>query len=160
MSEPSNNRKLGLAWIGLCVATAVHVSDEALTGFLSVYNPTVTTMRERWGWFPMPTFGFRAWLLGLMGGIIIALMLSGFVFRGARWIRPLAWFLSAVMILNAGGHTLATIFGRTVDSVHFPRPAPGFYSSPLLVIAGIYLIVQLRRTRNKESGQDEIGAHA
>jgi hypothetical protein len=146
MFKPSRYRKLGMAWVGLCLAVAAHVTDEALTGFLSVYNPSVTAMRARWGWFPMPTFGFREWLLGLMGGIMVALLLSPLAFRGSRIIRPLAWILSVIMILNAGGHTLATILGRTVGSVQFARPAPGFYSSPLLLIASIYLIVQLRKT--------------
>jgi hypothetical protein len=130
------------------VAAAVHVTDEALTGFLSVYNPTVIALRERWGWFPMPTFGYREWLLGLMGGIVVALLLSPLVYRGSRFMRPIAWALSVIMLLNAGGHTLATILGQTVDSVRFARPAPGFYSSPLLLVASIYLIVQLRRSRS------------
>jgi hypothetical protein len=146
MPDPSPYKKLGIAWICLCLATAVHVMDEAVTGFLAVYNPTVEAMRARWGWFPMPRFGYREWLLGLMGGIIVALLLSPFMFRGLRFMRAIAWFLSVIMILNAGGHTLATILGRTVASVRFPRPAPGFYSSPLLLVAAIYLVVQLRRT--------------
>jgi hypothetical protein len=146
MFEPSRYRKLGIAWLGLCLAVAVHITDEALTGFLSIYNPSVQALRERWGWFPMPTFGFREWLFGLMGGIILALLLTPLAFRGSRVIRPIAWVLSIIMILNAGGHMLATILGRTVESVRFPRPAPGFYSSPLLLIAAIYLIMQLRRT--------------
>jgi hypothetical protein len=146
MYKPSPYRKLGLAWICLCLATAIHVTDEALTGFLAVYNPTVTAMRERWGWFPMPTFAHREWLLGLVGGIVFALLLTPLAYRGSRIIRPIAWVLSVIMILNAGGHMLATIFGRTVESVRLARPAPGFYSSPLLVSAAIYLIVQLRRT--------------
>jgi hypothetical protein len=36
--------------------------------------------------------------------------------------------------------------------VPLPRPAPGFYSSPLLLIAGIYLLLQLRRTRHLRAG--------
>lgn len=160
MSDPSPYRKLGFAWVGLCLATAIHVSDEALTGFLSIYNPTVSIMRERWGWFPMPTFGYREWLLGLMGGILVALLLSPFMFRGSRFMRPIAWFLSLVMILNAGGHTLATILGRTVASIHFSRPAPGFYSSPLLLVAAIYLISQLRRTARVSSAQERRSASA
>ncbi len=151
MYKPSPYSKLGLAWICLCLATAIHVMDEALTGFLAIYNPTVIAMRARWGWFPMPTFAYREWLLGLMGGIVVALLLSPLAYRGSRSIRPIAWSLSVIMILNAGGHTLATIFGRTVESVRFSRPAPGFYSSPLLVGAAIYLIVQLRRTARLRS---------
>jgi hypothetical protein len=48
----------GRAWFLLTAALALHVLDEATTGFLHLYNPTVTAMRARWGWFPMPTFEF------------------------------------------------------------------------------------------------------
>ena len=57
----------GRAWILLCLALALHVFDEARTGFLDVYNPTVLAMRERLGWWPMPTFSFGVWLAGLIG---------------------------------------------------------------------------------------------
>lgn len=160
MYKPSAYRKLGTAWICLCLATAIHVADEALTGFLGVYNPTVSAMRERWGWFPMPSFAYRKWLLELMGGIVVALLLTPLAYRGSRIIRPIAWALSVTMILNAGGHTLATILGHTVESVRFPRPAPGFYSSPLLLIAAIYLIIQLRRTGKARSEKGARSAYA
>jgi hypothetical protein len=35
------------AWMALCVVLAIHVADEALTGFLEWYNPTVRAMREK-----------------------------------------------------------------------------------------------------------------
>jgi hypothetical protein len=146
MSGPSGNRELGIAWIGLCCAIAVHVCDEALTHFLAVYNPSVIEMHRRWGWFPLPVFEFRQWLEGLMVGVVVGLLLSPLFFRGVRGVRPIAWLLSVLMIANAAGHTLVTILGQTVASVHVTRPAPGFYSSPLLLIASIYLILQLRKT--------------
>ena len=49
----------GNAWLALCVAFALHIVDEGATGFLAVYNPTVTILRERWSWFPMPALEFR-----------------------------------------------------------------------------------------------------
>lgn len=140
-------RSLGFAWVLLALALAVHVADEASTGFLAVYNPTVLALKSRLGFWPMPTFGFREWLAGLVLGIALLLALSPFAFRGARWIRPLFYLLVALMFLNGMGHTLATVFGRTVATVHFPRPAPGFYSSPLLFAASIYGFIRLRRTR-------------
>lgn len=134
-------------WLAMTVAFALHVIDEALTGFLKIYNPTVTAMRARWGWFPMPTFQFREWLIGLIAGVILCFTLTPFAARGARWLRPLAWFYAVLMFYNGLGHTLFTILGHTVASVTFSRPAPGFYSSPFLFIGSVWLIRELWRTR-------------
>lgn len=142
---------LGLAWLVLTFALAIHVLDEAVTGFLAVYNPTVLAVRARYFWFPMPTFSFRVWLTGLICGVLIMLALSPLFFRGVRWLRSLGYFMAMVNILNAFGHITATILGRTVASVHFPRPAPGFYSSPFLLIASLCLLLTLRRSRSQSA---------
>ena len=139
--------RLGVAWVMMWIALAIHVTDEALTGFLAVYNPTVIAMRDKLGFWPIPTFGFREWLTDLSAGILLLALLPPFAFRNARWIRPLFYFVAIVTgIFNALGHTLGTVLGHTVSTVRFPRPAPGFYSSPLLVIISIYALLQLRRT--------------
>ena len=141
----------GLAWILLCLAFCSHVADEALTGFLNVYNPTVIAMRARLAWFPMPTFEYRQWLVGLIVANVILLALTPFAYRNARGLRPLAYFFAGVMLLNGMGHTVFTVLGRTVASVQFPRPAPGFYSSPFLLITSIYLFARLRNSRTAET---------
>ncbi len=146
-STDSNN--FGAAWILLCLAFCSHVADEALTNFLGVYNPTVVAMRARFSWFPMPTFEYREWLIGLVLANLILLALSPLAFRNARGLRPLAYFFAGVMLLNGMGHTLFTVLGRTVASVQFARPAPGFYSSPFLLAASTYLFLRLRATRSK-----------
>src|ERR1700730_3671732 len=143
----SAHDNFGLAWVLLCLAFCAHVADEALTGFLGVYNPTVTAMRASLSWFPMPTFEYREWLIGLILANVVLLALTPFAFRNARGLRPLAYFFAAIMLLNGMGHTLFTVLGRTVASVQFPRPAPGFYSSPFLLITSIYLFLRLRATR-------------
>jgi len=150
-SSPQN-RSLGRAWILLCLALALHVFDEATTGFLRVYNPTVTALRARFGWWPMPTFEFGDWLAGLIVTCVVLLALTGFMARGAKGTRVLAYFFAIIMLLNAAGHTLATVFGQTVASVTFPRPAPGFWSSPFLAAAAIYLLIVLQRPVQKTSG--------
>ena len=149
-SEQPNN--FGLAWFLLCLGFCAHVADEALTGFLDVYNPTVTAMRATLAWFPMPTFAFRDWLFGLIVANVILLALTPFAFRNARALRPLAYFYAGIMFLNGMGHTIFTVLGRTVPSVHFSRPAPGFYSSPFLLITSIYLIMRLRASRGTAAG--------
>lgn len=140
--------RLGWAWLALCCALALHVTDEALTGFLSVYNPTVLALRARLGWWPMPTFQFREWLVGLIVFVCVIFLLAPLFFRGGgRPIRPLAWVFAVLMIGNGIGHTLGTIAGRSVASVHFPRPMPGFYSSPFLIAASVWVLVELGRTK-------------
>ena len=145
MEADQSKNSFGAGWVLLCLALAAHVTDEALTGFLDVYNPTVSALRARYSWFPMPTFSFREWLTGLVCLIVILLLLTPFAMRGSRWMRPIAYFLAVIMILNGLGHTLGTVFGRTVSAVHFARPMPGFWSSPLLLAAGFYLLYQLGR---------------
>jgi hypothetical protein len=145
--------RLGVAWVMLWMALAIHVTDEALTGFLGVYNPTVLALRGRFGFWPMPTFEFREWLAGLTFGVVVLAALSPSAFRNASWLRPLFYICAIVAgVMNALGHTIATILGHTVNSVEFSRPAPGFYSSPLLLIVSIYAIAQLRHTRQLRRG--------
>lgn len=143
--------RLGIAWLGFCVALALHVTDEALSGFLSVYNPTILAFRPPGWWFP-PTFEFRVWLTGLVLGIALLLALSPLYFRGVRRARPIAYFLAVMVgILNALGHITGTILGHTATSVRFPRPMPGFYSSPFLLAASLYLIFALVSATPKRS---------
>jgi hypothetical protein len=151
MPAVSSERNFGLPWLLLCLALAAHVADEALTGFLPVYNATVRAMRAEYSWYPMPTFVFREWLFGLIVVVAILLLLTPFAYRNSRWLRPFAYLFAVVMFLNGMGHTLATIFGRTASSVPIPRPAPGFYSSPFLLIASVYLCLRLGRSFTNRS---------
>ena len=134
-------RGLTRAWILLCFALAIHVADEAITGFLSVYNPTVLALREKLAWLPMPTFTFGVWLAGLILVCLALLALSLWVVRGSRGARVAAYVFGAVMLLNGVAHVAATIRGATVASVRFAGPMPGFYSSLILIPASLYLIV-------------------
>ncbi len=138
-------RRLGLAWVLLCLVLAVHVADEALNGFLAIYNPTAEEIGRRVGLRP-PVFGFTEWLVGLIAAVVVLLALSPFAFQNRRWWRPLAYFFAAIMFSNGVGHTAGSILGHTFPDIRFPRPMPGFYSSPLLFAGSVWLFVCLRRT--------------
>ncbi len=131
------NRRLGAAWLTLCLALGVHVADEALTDFLSVYNPTVRAIREAVPWLPLPIFSFEVWISGLIAAVIALLALSPLAFRDSARLRPLAYALGVLMTLNALAHA--------VGSILLSRPMPGVYSSPLLLAAALFLLVALRR---------------
>lgn len=136
MRGPESSRRFGVAWLVLCFALAAHVVDEATTGFLAIYNPTVEAIRSSIPWVPLPTFTFRVWLGLLILAVVLLSGLSVFAFRGAAWLRPLAYVFAMVMLLNAAGHTAGTIY--------LGRAMPGVYSSPLLVLAAIWLWVATR----------------
>ena len=157
-SEPGGQRNFGMAWFLLCLAFCAHVADEALTGFLPIYNATVLAMRSQYKWYPMPTFEYRDWLTALIVANIVLLLLTPFAFRNAWWLRPLAYFYAIVHLLNGMGHALATVFGRTASSIHISRPAPGFYSSPLLLAGSIYLFMRLRASAKESTDPTGTGS--
>ena len=121
------------AWLCLALAIALHVADEAVTGFLPFWNGLVEGLRARHGWVPLPTFRFPVWLGGLVLGVLLLLALTPLVSRGNPWLRVASLALSIVMIGNALGHLGA--------SLYWGRLAPGVYSSPLLLAAAIGLLV-------------------
>jgi hypothetical protein len=127
------------AWVGLAVALGLHVTDEALTGFLPVYNQVVERIRADHPWVPLPTFTFPVWLGGLILGVLLLLALTPAVTRGAPWIRVVSVILGVIMTGNALGHLGA--------SVYWGKLAPGVSSSPLLLVTAVALLVTASRAR-------------
>jgi hypothetical protein len=136
----------GSAWLALCLAFALHILDEATTGFLAVYNPTMTILHARWNWFPMPTLRLGEFLVLMIALCGVLFCLTPVAARGMAGLRPVAWAYALIMFLNGLSHTLFSILGHTVAAVTFSRPAPGFYSSPFLLAASLWLMLRLRRT--------------
>jgi len=139
MTNNRSARRHGLAWIGLSLALALHVADEAMNDFLSVYNPMVRRIREQLPLLPLPTFEFEGWLAGLILAVAVLLAVSTLVFRGQRWTIPASYVFGGFMCLNALGHF--------AGSIAFRRPMPGLCSSPLLLAAALWLIVCARERR-------------
>ena len=137
--EQRVRRRFGHAWVSLTIVLAFHVVDEALTDFLSVYNPIVREARARFGWFPMPEFAFGVWLTGLGVLVTILLAFSPFAYRGSRALRVAAYPYAVIMFLNGVGHL--------VGSMYLDRWAPGATTAPLLIVASIWLIVCARAAR-------------
>jgi hypothetical protein len=136
------SRGLGFAWVALSLALAVHVIDEALTDFLSIYNPAALAIRRPFPLLPLPVFTFRVWLSSLAAGVVGLLLLSALAFRGARWIITWARLFAVLMLANALLHLGI--------SLYLGKPIPGVYSSPLLLAASVYL---LRESTRKKQAQ-------
>ena len=126
-----------LAWIGLCVALAIHVADEDLTDFLAIYNPAVVSIRDRYPFISLPTFTFEVWLSLLILAVVLLSAASYFVWKGRWAMRPISYVFAAVMLSNGLLHIAGAIYLGQFMS--------GVYSSPLLLVASIALIVYTKR---------------
>jgi hypothetical protein len=132
-------REFGFAWLLLCAALAVHVIDEALTDFLSVYNPAVQAIRKRFPFLPLPVFSFRVWLGGLVLAVVLDLCVTPLAFGGNRFLVMAAYPLGVLMVGNALGHMGASIYRK--------RFMPGVYSSPMLLAGAVWLLICAERMR-------------
>jgi len=136
-------KKWGLYWLLLVTALAVHVVDEALTGFLPLWNQLAGQARSNFTWLPLPVFTFRGWLGGLVTGVLLLLAISPMLFQGRTGLRPLAYFFSVLMILNGAAHIAVSLL--------WARLAPGVISAPLLIVFGLLLFSGTRAmTRQAE----------
>ncbi len=132
-----------LAWLLLTATLAGHVLDEALTGFLSVYNPAVRAIRESLPLVPLPTFTFDVWITGLVVAVLALAALAPFARDGRPWMRRLSFVYGGLMALNGLGHLGGSlIFGRWL---------PGAVSSPFLLAAALFLLLSVPRRRAAEA---------
>ena len=127
-----SRRRHWLAWMALCGALAVHITDEALTGFLDWYNPTVRAVREKYPLIPLPTFTFEIWLSLLICAVVMLVAASYFVWKGRWAMRPISHVFAVFMLVNGLLHIAQSIYMREL--------MPGVYTSPLLIVASIALI--------------------
>ncbi len=132
------------AWLLVVAALALHVLDEALTGFLDFYNPLVRQLRERLGFWPMPTFTFGVWLSGLVALVVSLALLTPAVRRGVTGTRFLSWVLAVIMLGNGIAHL--------AGSAYYQRWLPGATSAPLLLVASIMLMkATVKRSRHADA---------
>ena len=122
--------------MALCVALAVHVADEALTGFLEWYNPTVRAIRGKYPLLLLPAFTFEIWLSLLIFAVVMLIASSFFVWKGRWAMRPISYVFAVFMLINGLLHIAGSLYMREL--------MPGVYSSPLLIAASITLIAYTR----------------
>ena len=121
-----------LAWVLMVFSVALHVIDEALSGFLPFYNDTVLDLREKLGFFPAPTFSFEMWIGGLITAVILAFCITPLVISGGKIMRFLTMVLGILMVINALIHITGSVYSGEI--------LPGMWSSPFLLAAAAYVV--------------------
>jgi hypothetical protein len=131
------HRRRAAAWLALAVSLGIHVADEAAHDFLSVYNPAVESIRQSLPFLPLPVFAYDVWLWGLIGAVILLLALIPLVLRGVGVMRPIALALGWLMVGNGLLHIgVSLVTGSAM---------PGVWSSPLLLLAAVWLVKTNRK---------------
>ena len=125
-----------LAWMALCGVLAIHIADEALSGFLEWYNPTVLAMREKYPRFLLPIFTFDVWIALMIFAVVALTAVSYFVWKGRWAMRPISHIFAVFMLTNGLLHIAHSLYMREF--------MPGVYTSPLLLAASIALIAHTR----------------
>ena len=139
--------RAGLAWLLLCLALAVHVADEALTGFLPVYNQAAHAIRELFPFLPVPILSVTVWLSATIGLVAGLSALAPLAYRGLRFMRVAMVGLALIALGNVTGHIGGSIFAGS--------PVPGVYSTPLHAAAGVYGLVVAWRWQVDAAGARE-----
>jgi protein-S-isoprenylcysteine O-methyltransferase Ste14 len=130
-------RAHGRAWLYLCAVLAAHGVEEALNGFLDVWNPFLASVRARTG-LPLPHLTFDGWVTALVVGIVALTAMTPFVARGVRGFRVASYVFAGVMIANGVNHLASPLY--------LGRFLPGQFTSPLLILASAWLILAARRS--------------
>lgn len=126
------HNRLSVSWLILVLCLSLHVIDEALNHFLELYNPIVLKIRESIPFIPLPTFTFKTWITGLSILIIVLFFLTPLVYKRDKFIIRVIQIFSILMIFNGLGHI--------IGSIYYSKIIAGMVSSPLLIIASIYLL--------------------
>jgi len=122
----------GWAWLVATVSLGLHVADEATHDFLAWYNPRALRIRQSLQGLPFPpTFTFYPWVLGLGASVLILAAFTPFAYRGVLWVRPVAFGLASIHIMNGLLHVVGSLVER--------RLVPGILSAPLLLASGSWL---------------------
>lgn len=130
------------AWLLLWAALALHVAEEALTGFLDVFNPLLPRLRASTG-IAVPQHRFGVWISVLIAVLLLLLLLTPLVRRGAPGMRAGSYLFAGLMVLNGCNHLLSPLY---LDG----RWLPGMYTSPPLIAASLWLMRQAHRSSRTE----------
>jgi len=130
------------AWLYLCLHLAAHSVEEALNGFVEVWSPFLASVRARTG-LPTPQFVFAGWLTMLIIGIVVLTAMTPLVARGVRGFKIASYLFAGLMIANGVNHLASPLY--------LGRFLPGQYTSPLLILASIWLILETRRVTHPDT---------
>ena len=130
------------AWLYVCLHLAAHGVEEALHGFVDVWNPFLASVRARTA-LPLPHFVYGDWLTVLVIGVAALTGMTPLVARGVRGFRIGSYVFAILMIVNGVNHLASPLY--------LGRFLPGQFTSPLLILTSIWLMLETRRVTHPDT---------
>ena len=129
-----------VAWFVLCVLLALHIAEEAASGDYRAYGQSLALLRELFPQLPIPQFRFTVWLVDIAGAIIVLFLLTGLVHKNYQIMRSASFALATFTTANAMLHILLSLASDQVLA--------GTLTSPLLLVASLFLFLTIPRTEH------------
>jgi hypothetical protein len=141
---PLNLQRWTVAWFVLCVLLALHLAEEAASGDYRAYGQALDLLRVFFPQLPIPHFNFTVWLVDIAGAIIVLFLLTGLVHRNYQIMRPASFALAIFTTANAMLHILLSLASD--------RILAGTLTSPLLLVASLFLLLTIPRAEHASAG--------
>jgi hypothetical protein len=137
----TRGNRFGKAWFILSLFLLLHIVDEAINGFLPVYNEYILRIKANTG-IAFPTFTFPFWFTWLVCVDVWLLFLSRYALQGNRVIILLAYPFAIIMLLNGLLHLGA--------SLYLQQWVPGFITAPFLIYGSINLFLATLKMKTRK----------
>jgi hypothetical protein len=116
----------------LCLVLALHVAEEAYTGFLPAYSEATRAVGDLFPYVAYPSLAVAMSMWMSVAFVATLTVLVPLAYRGVPWMRPATIGVALVALANVSGHA-----GGSLLAGH---AVAGVYTTPLLAIAGVYAI--------------------
>lgn len=137
-ASPTNPSRVGPIYLLLGAAQTAHSIEEMRSHLYDFFWTATGLFHQYVPAFPQFRMSAETFAALNMGLIALLLGTSPFVYAGKRWALFLAGGAAVIEVLNGVAHLAGiVVFGSYV---------PGAASAPLLLLLGIFLLRELRRS--------------
>jgi hypothetical protein len=134
---------LGRPWLALCLSLALHVAEEAYTGFLPAYGEATRAVGDLFPYVSSPSLAVAVSMWMSVVFVATLTVLVPLAYKGVAWMRPATVGVALVALANVSGHAGGSLFAG--------HAIPGVYTTPLLAIVGVYALAAAWRWTPDES---------
>jgi hypothetical protein len=136
-----------IAWFLACAVFALHIVDEGVNGTFGFYSDLERLLTALLPSLNITPFNFDVWLLNMIGTLVVLFALTPLVAAHNALMVPASWAFAAFLTGNSAFHLLMSA-GRG-------ELVTGAITSPLMLVAGLFLFVSAARGRREATSEGD-----